>query len=327
MSLPSRQAKRREQVSCHCRDATFRRGSDPAGQRRPADLADAISGLLSMHQVQAGRLTSSQRHTGVNRSDVACGRLLVPTPPSQACPPPCAMPWRHSQVVQLPPLELSEGLAALWREGLLCDVALRCGPGDPSSSSAPTPHGPEDVPAHAVVLAASCSYFRALLTGAGAAMSDLSVPRPVQTGSGATHFGPSAAQTASPAQEQQAQEREQQPLGWLRPLVVQLPGLSAAAVRLAVGALYDRHVAVGPEELEPLMAVASYLGAESLLEACAAVSRSSVRARACCHCWLRTRWVGCRKLDTPCLCAAVWPDCLSPIAYARCIRVTMRKGT
>lgn len=83
----------------------------------------------------------------------------------------------------LEPSALTEGLADLWRQRLLCDVGLRAT--GPAESSGAGPAGNEhpatpsadsnshdDVPAHAVVLAATCDYFRALLAGAGAHMRD-----------------------------------------------------------------------------------------------------------------------------------------------------------
>ncbi|KAF8064617.1 Klhl12 [Scenedesmus sp. PABB004] len=54
-------------------------------------------------------------------------------------------------------------LAQLWRQGALCDVVVRCADGG-------------RVPAHRVVLAASCRYVRALLCGAGASMREGAAP-------------------------------------------------------------------------------------------------------------------------------------------------------
>lgn len=57
--------------------------------------------------------------------------------------------------------------------------------------------------------------------------------------------------------------------------VVCLPGLGGRALRLAVAALYERGVELGPDNLEPLAAAASFLGAGALLDACAAVRRAT----------------------------------------------------
>ncbi len=99
---------------------------------------------------------------------------------------PCSLDVHNcmqSKVLVLEPSTLTEGLADLWRQRLLCDVWLRATgqtelsgavpahdehPATPSANS----NSRDDVPAHAVVLAATCDYFRALLAGAGAHMRD-----------------------------------------------------------------------------------------------------------------------------------------------------------
>ena len=60
-------------------------------------------------------------------------------------------PHRHTD----PRWDVWQALAALWRDGQLCDVSLEAADG-------------RCVRAHRIVLASASSYFRALLMGAGA---------------------------------------------------------------------------------------------------------------------------------------------------------------
>ncbi|EFJ48549.1 hypothetical protein VOLCADRAFT_90884 [Volvox carteri f. nagariensis] len=125
----------------------------------------------------------------------------------------------------------------------------------------------EDLPAHRVVLAATCEYFRALLTGAGANMSDMATAAAAGQAAAAVAAAAAAAPLAT-AMETAA-------------VVVSLPGLDGWALRLAVGALYERRVEITADNLEGLISAASYLGAAALLDACTAFIRSSVGLSTC----------------------------------------------
>ncbi|GLI69527.1 hypothetical protein VaNZ11_014169 [Volvox africanus] len=125
----------------------------------------------------------------------------------------------------------------------------------------------EDLPAHRVVLAASCDYFRALLIGAGTAMNDMATA----VAAGAAAAAAAAAEGATTAPPSAAPAVA----------VVSLPGLDGWALRLAVGALYERRVEVAVDTLEGLLSAASYLGATALLDACATFMRSTLGLQNC----------------------------------------------
>ncbi|KAG2436918.1 hypothetical protein HXX76_006437 [Chlamydomonas incerta] len=228
----------------------------------------------------------------------AAGRpagLVGAIPPAAPCPPgePEAV---QSRLVVLEASALSTSLADLWHQRLLCDVLLRTGPRAASSSpagatcgagtvagagagagssydravaAAAEDDGEEedgedecDLPAHRVVLAASCEYFRALFTGAGAHMSDLQSAASASPLLAGAHTPPGGT-------------------GGGGLPVVALPGLRGRALRLAVCALYDRGLELSADNLEPLTAAASFLGAGALLDACAAYMRSSLGLHTC----------------------------------------------
>ncbi|GLC45195.1 hypothetical protein PLESTB_000425100 [Pleodorina starrii] len=164
------------------------------------------------------------------------------------------------------------------------------GGGDGEAGAATQPTGDdadlgeiEDLPAHRVVLAATCDYFRALMTGAGAEMSDMRAAAAAGAaaaaaaacggsgGGSAAADGPPAAAAAAAAGAAAA----------AAVAVVVLPGLDGWALRLAVGALYERRVEVAADNLEGLLSAASYLGAGALLDACAAFMRSNLGLQTC----------------------------------------------
>ncbi|GFR40842.1 hypothetical protein Agub_g1490, partial [Astrephomene gubernaculifera] len=146
-----------------------------------------------------------------------------------------------------------------------------------------------EVPAHKVLLAASCDYFRALLTGAGAHMRDVAAaPPPPPPLTSAPNSQSQLVRQAEPVDDRGGGRGIRTATGvpapapvQATPMVLSLPGLDGRSLQLAVAALYERRVEVSAESLEGLVAAASYLGAGALLEACTAYMRGALGLHTC----------------------------------------------